>query len=71
MRLYRVHLDSEQEGSQGFAWASSRREANRKAVDFERSLRDGTTTIEEVTITTDKAGVLRALNRYASHPDNG
>lgn len=60
MRFYRVHSYDEKNGSFGFLWYTNRREAEKPGEP-----------IEAVNIVPTKAGILRALQVYASHPDNG
>lgn len=67
MKLYRVHhADYGGLGSAGFSWHTSKRGA-------EKAEREGgaDSSIELVEINPTKAGILKLLNRYADHPDNG
>lgn len=73
MILYRVSTFTENGNSAGFSWHTKLREAqDAKAeakanhIDEEREPE-----IERIEVKLTRDGVLRALNRYASHPDNG
>jgi hypothetical protein len=65
--------------SGGFTWHTNRREAYqtaKKEYDLDPTeYDDNAGTIEEridtITVTPTRAGILDALKRYASHPDNG
>lgn len=68
MRFYQVEIVSEQYGHLGSVFSTSKRDA-------ERALRehgggDGDQIIP-IDIEPTKAGILRALNRLAAHPNNG
>lgn len=70
MRFYRNHIHTEDGESRGYRWFPSRQAAEQinKIVD------DGGNTnpvAEPIVIEPTKAGILLALNRYASHADNG
>jgi hypothetical protein len=76
MKLYRVHFYEQRDGSRGYVWFTERQAAesnlrkfdkdNRTAEDDRRPDR-----IEVVEIVPTKAGILNALNHWASHADNG
>ncbi|MBO0715720.1 MAG: hypothetical protein J2P55_00085 [Rhizobiales bacterium] len=74
MRLYRVSLRSEDDGSAGFAFCASQREAA-KAISAFKALDPGAATrhadVEPFDVIPTKAGILAALNKYGGHPDNG
>lgn len=78
MRLYRNHYYTSQDSSQGFAWFTSKKDAERA---FSEKVADGTTDdIEEdidlaekakpFDIDTRRNGLARFLDSV-SHPDNG
>ena len=72
MKFYRVDTSSAEMSSEGFNWFTSRKEAERCKREWEARV-DGThyADIEVVTVQPNKKGILRALNRWASAPDNG
>lgn len=78
MKLYQVHLTHSAGESAGYEYFSNLREAcirvrtwrdDHKGIDDV----DGSVnaTITRIEIDPTKAGILRALNRYAGHNDNG
>ncbi len=72
MRLYRIALKLD--GSQGFMFARSRREAVAKATAWRRAMKgsgDPVTTISQIEVEPTRAGIIKALTMYAGHPDNG
>lgn len=79
MRFYRVELYSTANtGSLGMEWYTRKRKAQQAARRFlaERRAKGETppfasAKIEVVDVEPTKAGILRALEDYASHPDNG
>lgn len=82
MRFYKVSIVDEGDGNKGAEWFRTKREAERCArKKTYYSPRDPsclydmtvnqTAEVEAVDITPTKAGILTALRRYASHPDNG
>lgn len=69
MRVYRIsftHRDDSSHG--GYKFASSRSEARRMAA---INPDDHETEIDTIEVALTKAGILRALNIHAGHPDNG
>jgi len=81
MKFYRVRLHCHNEGSAGYAWTTNRAEADVQAREFRqahtiKSQDDdfhnaSMTEVEVIEIKPTKAGILEALNLYASHNDNG
>lgn len=74
MKFYRVTLYETADGHRGFDWFRSKQFAERRADGWRRIHHDdegASATIEEISIPLTKAGILDALTRYASHPDNG
>ena len=73
MRFYRVRYTYEAGTSLGFEWFTNAYRAQVACRDFysQRKDEDGSATIETVDIQPTKGGILTALKRYASHPDNG
>lgn len=69
MKLYKLSFTEKNDNEhKGFAFYSSQREAKKEARKV-ASHKD--CEIEAIVVTPTKAGILRALNRYAGHPDNG
>lgn len=71
MKFYRVHCTQEAGTSVGSTFFASRREAEKFSADWLKENPDELATVEAVEIHATKAGILRALNLHASHPDNG
>lgn len=73
MRLYRVTYSHEGGTSKGYGWFSSYRVARAAVAEFRRATQheDGDASVEPVEIPLTKAGVLAALNFWATYPDNG
>lgn len=71
MNLYRVCCSTFENSSQGFSWHTSKERAQSALKEFQRCHLEDQSTIERVTIALTKDGVMTALRKYASHPDNG
>lgn len=78
MKFYRVHLTHDAGESAGYEYFASRRLAEARVAEWYKEHKgldadDGATgaDIYEIWISPTKAGILEALNRYASHNDNG
>ena len=73
MRFYKVEFYCEVEGHLGYEFCASKRDAQRTLRERGGSdLRPGESeSIRAIDIEPTKAGILLALNRLASHPDNG
>jgi hypothetical protein len=76
MRFYRVVLHTDAGVSAGFGWATSMdgaRAIAREAInnDPQEYREYGPPEIEPVNITPNRAGILSALIKYASHEANG
>jgi hypothetical protein len=74
MRLYKVCRYNPEEGSAGFEWFSTVREAQRcrrEWLDMHDKDAGASADVEVVEITTTKRGLLSLLNLHAHHPDNG
>ena len=73
MRVYRVHLYSGVEGSQGYRWFSSKADADAACRVFLNNWSDKEPVAipEPVTFLPSKKDILRLLNEYAAHEDNG
>jgi len=73
VKLYRNHYRSLRDGSLGFEWFSSKREAERAARQ-DVSLPEGDDdheVAEPMKFTPTREGILELLRRVADHPDNG
>ncbi len=71
MKLYRVHIASRRDGSLGFSYATNKRHVATIKQEDETDDGDVTCDVEEIEVALTKVGVLAALRRYGSHPDNG
>lgn len=67
MRIYKLSLDSTSDPgcSGGFHYVSSKRDIPKARKEYP------VCEVTEIEVEISKAGILRALNIYASHPDNG
>ena len=76
MKIYRVHLHWE-EGSivagnnNGYCYFANKREAEKCFRSSDRDKAYDDIDFQEIKVPLTKAGVLRALNIYGGHPDNG
>jgi hypothetical protein len=74
MRLYRVHLYNTFNSSEGFAWFSSRREAEHRMAEYRRETDpewEPEPRMEVYDFQPTKAGILGLLRRVATHEENG
>jgi hypothetical protein len=71
MRFYRVDFGCDLGSSAGFEWFTDRSEADRIAKRWIDENPEETALVKVVDITPTKTGIKRALNLYATHPDNG
>lgn len=71
MKIYRVEYKDESQEHKGFTFHAVKKEAVDRALDYRRKCKGGETQVEPITVRVTAAGVLRALQAYASHPDNG
>jgi hypothetical protein len=71
MKIYRVHIVSLSNGSLGYRYATNKRHVARIKQEDETGDGDVTCEVEEIEVTLTKDGILGALRRYGSHPDNG
>lgn len=85
MRFYRVHVYDDADGSRGYQWFTRKREAEQvvraesmpvKRPDLDDGTPDATPDqtplqVEPIDIEPTRAGILKALRIYASHPNNG
>ena len=70
MKIYRVEFVDTANGSQGFGYYDSKIEAEKNIQEFEEA-NDGETTLVIIEMKNTKDAILRVLNEYGSHPDNG
>jgi hypothetical protein len=74
MRFYRVHYTYDAGVSGGFTYFTSKREAEKHKRELNKAALvengDGGE-IEVIEIEPTRGGILRALNLYAAHADNG
>lgn len=79
MKFFRVHLFDSVDSSAGYEFASNERDARMIVAKFKQNNRDRVKAaggvfndkIELIEIEPTKTGILKALNRYAGHPNNG
>lgn len=73
MKLYMLHFYATQDGSYGYRFFTSAKAAEREAAQWRRDNAgdEPRCDIASIDIEPTKNGILRALNRYASHADNG
>jgi hypothetical protein len=73
VRFYRVSKTSK-EGHAGYGFFTSRRDAEAERVvweGFEGNTDGNEATVEEIEVVPTRTGIRLALNKYASHFDNG
>lgn len=79
MKIYRNHYISELVGSEGSSFHASKREAKRAAAERgfdKRSMRENAGVDDRcdtsvINVKPTRAEIVRLLNDYAAHPDNG
>ena len=73
MRLYKNSYYNHEEGSQGYSFHSSKAKAKAAAAEFNRreKYNECDFIAEPIDVEPTRAGILAALNRHASHNDNG
>lgn len=74
MRFYRLDRRAEYGESFGYEFFTTQREVQQAYKDWMAESVDsdrGNTEIEEIHVLPSKDGILRALNLYAGHNDNG
>lgn len=75
MKLYRNSYRGDDDEHGGYTFHASLREAKKHRADFMKLAASGQCericNIECIEIEPGKAGILKALNRYAGHADNG
>lgn len=68
MKIYRVSYGGLDTEHTGYSYHSTEREALQCV---EKAKENGEAEMEVITVRCSKVGVLRALNVYGGHPDNG
>ena len=71
MKFYQVCTTTEGGNSAGSRFFTSKSEAEKAAHQFRRAEPGEWADVYQITVIPTKAGILAALNRHASHPDNG
>jgi hypothetical protein len=71
MKFYRLHLLHNYGESAGYQWFTVHTDAEKAKASWCDTEDKDTGEIEPIAITPTKAGLLAALNHYASHCDNG
>lgn len=79
MTFYRVRYTIERGTSSGYSWHTTKRAARARLVadylgdpaEYDHNPKSIDERIEAVQITPTKAGILDALTRWATYPDNG
>ncbi len=72
MRFYRVHRRDNEAESVGYLYYTRRIDAEQARRSWLRTQGEyAEAVVETVNIEPTKRGILRALKRYANHPDNG
>lgn len=72
MKLYRNHYSVEGGSSGGFSWHTTIRDAKASAVTVEKANKEKPHTVAElIELKPGKEAMVRFLNNYAGHPDNG
>ena len=75
MKFYRLSKWETSEGSQGYEFFTSKHAAQRARLAWckenEEPVDDNINGLDILEIAPTKQGILAALNRWASHPDNG
>lgn len=74
MKLYSLHRTHSAGESAGHEFFASKRDADKAAAEWRRQgseLEEHAAEVQPITVEPTRQGILRALNRYASHTDNG
>jgi hypothetical protein len=75
MKFYQLHRTHEAGISAGYGYFTNKREAEQALTVWRKNspgdVQDQDGEIAEIQIEPTKDGILRALNRYAAHADNG
>ena len=78
MKIYRLDYRTFQGTSAGFSFHSSARAATTArlhaetvSVNNDEPISAKESSVVQISVTPDKAGIIAALNKWAGHPDNG
>ena len=71
MKLYRVSYKSKTDGHTGYTWHTSEQAAKSSAYQFRKGDSDKNSKVETVEFEPNRAGILKLLDKVATHPDNG
>lgn len=71
MKIYRVHLAESLGVSHGYEFFTSAREAAACARRFKAEHEDAVVNVEPAMVRLTKGGIIRMLEAWARHPDNG
>ena len=73
MKFYRLEMQTVKDVHLGYAFFTSRAEAEKSSRQFLADYADDTPSVEveEIHIEPTRAGILSALSLYAAHPNNG
>jgi hypothetical protein len=71
MKFYRMELYDEEGHSAGYTFVTNRAAVAAQRREWVEQHEEPTIKVEEIEVEPTKAGILAALNCYASHPDNG
>jgi hypothetical protein len=71
MKLYRLHMTQDFGVSAGYQFFTAWETAEKAKRKWLLETGDEGTEIDSIEVTVTGQGILDALNRYASHPDNG
>jgi hypothetical protein len=71
LKFYRITLTHNNGESAGFGWRTSERDAKQRVTEWKREGDSNAAEYKVVDIVPTREGILSALHRYASHPDNG
>ena len=73
MKIARLHLYTNENSSQGYEFFGSMRAAKKAQTKFKRDFKadDPAPEIDTIEVDPSRAGIIKALNTYAGHADNG
>lgn len=72
MKIYKVTYRTDQEGSEGFYFTASMKDAKTNTHNAEgHDITECDKEIETIEVTATKKGIIELLNRHAGHNDNG
>ncbi len=71
MKIYVLSTQTNQDGHQGYDYFTNKKKAVAQRKEIEGLNADATCTIVEGEVEISKDGIIRALNHWGDHPDNG